>query len=930
MQKTLSLTILTVLLCIPGACPLRAEGTGVPYFRNYTSKEYHAHNRNYDVACDDYGTVYVANFEGLLYYDGVSWRKIHTPGISRVTRLARGRDGRIWVGGYNVFGYLTADRQGRLRLNTIVSDAVRGGLSEVDFIKVTDRRVYVHTTSGKGYYVDGNRLVVMPRQDAGLFAAAGDSVSRLRLPLGRTLTYSHDSGISFGDGNASWMPLSERDGLVSNYINYLTFDRRHTIWGVTDKGVFTLDAVSPYSQLTERQGLKGEVNCITQLGRTVYLGTMEGLFAVSGHRVERVGDIDLACWQFDDVDDNTVYAATSAGLYVTSGGTVRRLTQGNTFSVCMAADGRECYTGEVDGVYHNTTEGVRRKVSDIEKVMRLKRRGPLLEAETIHGELWRINLTTGQETCLRQKPDPKQPKIALTDTFGTSWQTDMYGGNLTVTSPNSNARILGLWIHPLRQRTLNALHVCRDGTIWAGGDFGAVIINGAQLTSIDRGQPQPPYIRQVTVMGDSVYWGGYTPEGLKPVTQLRDISLPSHCRNVSIRFSTMQNAVFSPVLYRYRVNGGAWSRWSEDNDVDFNNVTYGRAEVEVQALDPFGRLSPAATVEWYVSFPLYLRWWAMIIYAAVLVTLVWRILKWRTERLKREKEKLESIVSQRTAQLSDTLDNLRRTQNDLVRMERTATAGKLTQGLIDRILNPINYINNFSRLTTGLAADLHANIEDEKEHLSADNYDDCEDILDMMRQNLKKIEEHGVNTTRTLRAMEAMLNNHSGKLSPQDITPLCRQVVEVANDYYKADIARSGAVITLSVPPEPVNVEMHAESMNRILLALIANSMHAMMKKYAAATYTPQASLTVTQNGGEVQVAVRDNGIGIEDTIREKIFDPFFTTKPTGEAAGVGLYLVRELVQDHHGRIGVTSEKNVFCEFVITLPACQGQGEASI
>ena len=34
MQKTLSLTILTVLLCIPGACPLRAEGTGVPYFRN--------------------------------------------------------------------------------------------------------------------------------------------------------------------------------------------------------------------------------------------------------------------------------------------------------------------------------------------------------------------------------------------------------------------------------------------------------------------------------------------------------------------------------------------------------------------------------------------------------------------------------------------------------------------------------------------------------------------------------------------------------------------------------------------------------------------------------------------------------------------------------------------------------------------------------
>ena len=928
MHKTLFLTILTALLFIPGVCPAHAEGTGVPYFRNFTSKEYHAHNRNYDVACDDYGTVYVANFEGLLYYDGASWRKIHTPGISRVTRLARGRDGRIWVGGYNVLGYLTADRQGRLHLKTIVSDAVKGGLSEVDFIKVTDRRIYVHTSSGKGYYVDGDRLVEMPGQDMGFFAAANDSVSHLQLPLGRSLSYSHYSGISFGDSAASWMPLSERDGLVSNYINYLTFDKRHTVWGVTDKGVFAFDAVSPYSQLTERQGLKGEVNCITQLGKTVFLGTMEGLFAVNGHSVKRVGDIDLACWQFDDVDDNTVYAATSDGLYVADAAATRRVTHDNTFSVCMADNGKDCYTGEVDGIYHVSAAGAREKVSEIEKVMKLRRRGTLLEAETIYGELWRIDLKTRQETCLRQKPDPTAPKIAFTDTFGTAWQTDMYGANLTASSANNYAKVLAPWVAPLKRRALNALHVSRDGTIWAGGDFGAVVINGAQLAVIKREKPQPPYIRQVTVMGDSVYWGGYTPQGLKPVTQLRDINLPSHCRHVAIYFSTMQDNVFAPAQYRYRYNGGAWSQWSEDNDVEFNNVTYGKAEVEIQALDQYGQLSPVATVEWYVSFPLYLKWWAMLIYAAILVALVWRILKWRTERLKREKEKLENIVRQRTAELSDTLENLRRTQDNLVRMERTATAGKLTQGLIDRILNPINYINNFSRLTTGLAADLKANIEDEKDNLSADNYDDCDDILDMMRQNLKKIEEHGVNTTRTLRAMEAMLNNHSGKLTPQDIAPLCRQVVEVAKDYYKADIAASGAGISLELPQNPVTIEMHAESMNRILLALLANSMHAMMKKYAAAPYKPEASLTVKENGDEVQITVRDNGIGIEDTIKQKVFDPFFTTKPTGEAAGVGLYLVRELVQDHHGRITVESEKNVFCEFVITLPACHIGEEA--
>ena len=67
-------------------------------------------------------------------------------------------------------------------------------------------------------------------------------------------------------------------------------------------------------------------------------------------------------------------------------------------------------------------------------------------------------------------------------------------------------------------------------------------------------------------------------------------------------------------------------------------------------------------------------------------------------------------------------------------------------------------------------------------------------------------------------------------------------------------------------------------------------------------------------------IVIRDNGIGIEDTIVNKIFDPFFTTKPTGEASGVGLYLSREIIQNHGGDIIVKSVKNEYSEFTITLP----------
>jgi signal transduction histidine kinase len=70
-------------------------------------------------------------------------------------------------------------------------------------------------------------------------------------------------------------------------------------------------------------------------------------------------------------------------------------------------------------------------------------------------------------------------------------------------------------------------------------------------------------------------------------------------------------------------------------------------------------------------------------------------------------------------------------------------------------------------------------------------------------------------------------------------------------------------------------------------------------------------------------VKVHDNGTGIEEKSIGKIFDPFFTTKTTEEAAGVGLYLSREIIQNHGGDISVTSVKEEFTEFTITLPKKQ-------
>jgi signal transduction histidine kinase len=428
-------------------------------------------------------------------------------------------------------------------------------------------------------------------------------------------------------------------------------------------------------------------------------------------------------------------------------------------------------------------------------------------------------------------------------------------------------------------------------------------------------------------MNDSVIWGGYEEGSLIPVQKVKNIELDPEYHSITIYFSTIDNSIFSPSLYRYRINGGSWSSWTTEKHAQFNNMAYGPTFFEVEAMDLFGNISERASVNWTRTYPFYMRWWAMLIYLLIALFLVKRVMAFRTKQLEKAKTRLESEVKERTAELSTALDNLEEknrvlkdTQNELIRMERTATAGKLTQGLIDRILNPINYINNFSKLTNGLANDLAEDIEDEKVNMGEDNYDDCMDIIDMIQQNLNKIEEHGVNTTRTLRAMEAMLNNTVGTPRETNISQLCKQVVEVTNEYHKIQLEAMKFSIQAILPHEDIITETDPESINKALLALLNNAVYAVTKKFQREAYDAEISLTLSKlDDKHVEIVIHDNGIGMEETIQSKVFDPFFTTKPTSEASGVGLYLVREIIQALNGAISLQSRKDEFCNFLIML-----------
>jgi signal transduction histidine kinase len=103
------------------------------------------------------------------------------------------------------------------------------------------------------------------------------------------------------------------------------------------------------------------------------------------------------------------------------------------------------------------------------------------------------------------------------------------------------------------------------------------------------------------------------------------------------------------------------------------------------------------------------------------------------------------------------------------------------------------------------------------------------------------------------------------------------------------------------------------DELNQVWTNIVHNAIQAMKGKGTL-------RIDVKSENEEIKISFADTGCGIPDAIKEKIFDPFFTTKPQGEGSGLGLDIVKRIIEKHKGKIEVMSEPGN-TEFSIYLPA---------
>jgi signal transduction histidine kinase len=292
----------------------------------------------------------------------------------------------------------------------------------------------------------------------------------------------------------------------------------------------------------------------------------------------------------------------------------------------------------------------------------------------------------------------------------------------------------------------------------------------------------------------------------------------------------------------------------------------------------------------------------------------------KQEFLARQNEMLEKKVTERTAELNQSLTELKATQSQLIQSAKMASLGELTAGIAHEIQNPLNFVNNFSDVNREMLVELKA--ESTKPKAERDEQLEMELINDLT-DNEQKINHHGKRADAIVKGMLQHSRASSGQKEPTDLNALADEYLRLSYHGLRAKDKDFNSELVTNFDAGLLKANVVQQDISRVLLNLFNNAFYAVNQKMktAGAGYKPEVTVTTSSENGSVVIKVKDNGNGIPDNIKDKIMQPFFTTKPTGEGTGLGLSLSYDIVvKGHGGKIDVQSKEDEGSEFTITLP----------
>ncbi len=285
---------------------------------------------------------------------------------------------------------------------------------------------------------------------------------------------------------------------------------------------------------------------------------------------------------------------------------------------------------------------------------------------------------------------------------------------------------------------------------------------------------------------------------------------------------------------------------------------------------------------------------------------------------------LFAAQARRERELRAAHEELKAAQVNLVHAEKMASLGQLTAGIAHEIKNPLNFVNNFAGLSVELLDEVREVTAPAVAALDAGQRADIDEAIGLLTGNLEKIAEHGRRADSIVKSMLLHSRGGSAERQTADVNALIEEALNLAYHGARAQNSEFNITPETDLDPGIAPIELVPQEITRVFLNLFGNGFYAVNKRLAQARdprFRPVLRVTTRDLAGEVEIKIRDNGVGVPPEYRDKLFTPFFTTKPTGEGTGLGLSISYDIVvQQHGGTITLDSRVNEFTEFTIRLP----------
>ena len=234
------------------------------------------------------------------------------------------------------------------------------------------------------------------------------------------------------------------------------------------------------------------------------------------------------------------------------------------------------------------------------------------------------------------------------------------------------------------------------------------------------------------------------------------------------------------------------------------------------------------------------------------------------------------------------LTERKRIEEQLRRTERIAELGTLASGMAHEIGTPMNVI-------LGRAEYLMQRTQEEQ-----------------LKKGFQTIISQVERITRVMNQLLAFARRKPVERRVLDL----QKTVEDNLEIFEERLARNRIILERSFAASCPSVFADADQMSQVVINLVMNALDAMPDGGSL-------RVGVSPHDGLARLTIADSGLGIPRDVVDKIFDPFFTTKEFGKGTGLGLTVVKGIIEEHLGTIAVESEPGKGTTFTIDLPVYQ-------